>query len=333
MNIFMWSDGGGGWRKTTREVKEYEDDLIFMKTKNYRKRKQSFILLKTKIVLSCSLPVVQIFNKQKRLNDNNTHWLGVGNVHQIIKLTTTDTGKWITLKKERKVNELKTTLRSSLQLHIRRGDASSERSTNHWAQSGEEYDDDYVDIVVVYVHDDFDDKMTQMWQWSPSGGVSARPIYHTASPGREDHLCRPSDCHHCRIPSRRGCDDQLFSSKRQDRFVLFQVKGKSAFNFFNAEDLPWTTMAMRHSKLSDMQSALGLVHIYNWHRSGLICYFQCKSCLSVFASSSGEGSTVYRLLTQTGQYICLQVQLGKTVILQISLGLSLFCYEEGKQSM
>ena len=41
MNIFMWSDGGGGWRKTTREVKEYEDDLIFMKTKNYRKRKQS----------------------------------------------------------------------------------------------------------------------------------------------------------------------------------------------------------------------------------------------------------------------------------------------------
>ena len=26
------------------------------------------------------------------------------------------------------------------------------------------------------------------------------------------------------------------------------MKGKSAFNFFNAEDLPWTTMAMRHSK-------------------------------------------------------------------------------------
>ena len=79
-----------------------------------------------------------------------------------------------------------------------------------------------------------------------------------------DYLCRPSDCHHCRIPSRRGCDDhdnQMSSSKRQDRFVLFQVKGKSAFNFFNAEDLPWTTMAMRHSKLYNMQSALGLVHI------------------------------------------------------------------------
>ena len=29
---------------------------------------------------------------------------------------------------------------------------------------------------------------------------------------------------------------------------VHQVKGKSAFNFFNAEDLPWTTMAMRHSK-------------------------------------------------------------------------------------
>ena len=29
---------------------------------------------------------------------------------------------------------------------------------------------------------------------------------------------------------------------------VYQVKGKSAFNFFNAEDLPWTTMAMRHSK-------------------------------------------------------------------------------------
>ena len=28
---------------------------------------------------------------------------------------------------------------------------------------------------------------------------------------------------------------------------VHQVKGKSAFNFFNAEDLPWTTMAMRHS--------------------------------------------------------------------------------------
>jgi len=53
-----------------------------------------------------------------------------------------------------------------------------------------------------------------------------------------------------------------------------EVKGKSAFNFFNAEDLPWTTMAMRH----------------------------------MFASSSGEGSTVYRLLTQTGQYICLQTK-------------------------
>ena len=27
-----------------------------------------------------------------------------------------------------------------------------------------------------------------------------------------------------------------------------EVNGKSAFNFFYAEDLPWTTMAMRHSK-------------------------------------------------------------------------------------
>ena len=105
--------------------------------------------------------------------------------------------------------------------------------------------------------------------------------------------------------------------------------------FFRWKENPLSTSSTRRTSLGpqwqwDIVSSptckvvLGLVHIYNWHRSGLICYFyqQCK--ISVFASSSGEGSTVYRLLTQTGQYICLQVQLGKTVILQISLGLSFF---------
>ena len=43
-------------------------------------------------------------------------------------------------------------------------------------------------------------------------------------------------------------------------YLPSEVTGHSAFNFFYAEDLPWTTMAMRH----------------------------------MFASSSGEGSTVYR---------------------------------------
>jgi len=55
-------------------------------------------------------------------------------------------------------------------------------------------------------------------------------------------------------------------------YLPSEVKGKSAFNFFFAEDLPWTTMAMRH----------------------------------MFASTNGEGSTVYRLFTQTGELICLQ---------------------------
>ena len=30
-------------------------------------------------------------------------------------------------------------------------------------------------------------------------------------------------------------------------YLPSEVKGKSAFNFFYAEDLPWTTMALRHS--------------------------------------------------------------------------------------
>jgi len=57
-------------------------------------------------------------------------------------------------------------------------------------------------------------------------------------------------------------------------YLPSDVKGKSAFNFFYAEDLPWTTMAMRH----------------------------------MFASSNGEGTTVYRLFTQTGELICLQTK-------------------------
>lgn len=57
-------------------------------------------------------------------------------------------------------------------------------------------------------------------------------------------------------------------------YLPSEVKGKSAFNFFCAEDLPWTTMAMRH----------------------------------MFASSNGEGTTVYRLTTQTGELICLQTK-------------------------
>ena len=91
-----------------------------------------------------------------------------------------------------------------------------------------------------------------------------------------------------------------------------QVKGKSAFNFFNAEDLPWTTMAMRHSKFA---AIVNHDHQYNNHDHD--CKLMdndenneivpIKNSLAVFASSSGEGSTVYRLLTQTGQYICLQV--------------------------
>ena len=37
-------------------------------------------------------------------------------------------------------------------------------------------------------------------------------------------------------------------------YLPSEVKGKSAFNFFYAEDLPWTTMALRHSKyqISDL---------------------------------------------------------------------------------
>jgi len=57
-------------------------------------------------------------------------------------------------------------------------------------------------------------------------------------------------------------------------YLPSEVRGKSAFNFFFAEDLPWTTMAMRH----------------------------------MFASSNGEGSTVYRLFTQTGELICLETR-------------------------
>ena len=32
-------------------------------------------------------------------------------------------------------------------------------------------------------------------------------------------------------------------------YIPSEVQGKSAFNFFYAEDLPWTTMALRHSTL------------------------------------------------------------------------------------
>jgi len=57
-------------------------------------------------------------------------------------------------------------------------------------------------------------------------------------------------------------------------YIPSEVCGKSAFNFFYAEDLPWTTMAMRN----------------------------------MFASSNGEGSTVYRLFAKTGELICLQTK-------------------------
>lgn len=57
-------------------------------------------------------------------------------------------------------------------------------------------------------------------------------------------------------------------------YIPSEVQGKSAFNFFYAEDLPWTTMALRH----------------------------------MFASSSGEGTTVYRLFSSTGELICLQTR-------------------------
>ena len=43
-----------------------------------------------------------------------------------------------------------------MQLHLRRGDASSKRSTHHWAQPGEVYDDNHVDVVVVVVVVDVD---------------------------------------------------------------------------------------------------------------------------------------------------------------------------------
>ena len=92
---------------------------------------------------------------------------------------------------------------------------------------------------------------------------------------------------------------------------VHQVKGKSAFNFFNAEDLPWTTMAMRHSKFVVARAAIITLAVAMIESN------------SVFASSKGEGSTVYRLLTQTGQYICLQV-----VFL---FGLPLLHFEERKQ--
>ena len=63
-------------------------------------------------------------------------------------------------------------------------------------------------------------------------------------------------------------------------YLPSEVKGKSAFNFFFAEDLPWTTMAMRHSKFFNaFQFFIPLCHI---------------SVLLVFASSNGEGTTVYR---------------------------------------
>lgn len=57
-------------------------------------------------------------------------------------------------------------------------------------------------------------------------------------------------------------------------YLPSEVNGKSAFNFFYAEDLPWTTMALRH----------------------------------MFASANGEGTTVYRLFTNTGELICLQTK-------------------------
>ena len=63
-------------------------------------------------------------------------------------------------------------------------------------------------------------------------------------------------------------------------YIPSEVQGKSAFNFFYAEDLPWTTMALRHSNNNLFDKHIGKLQ-------------PCYIC-SVFASSSGEGTTVYR---------------------------------------
>ena len=77
-------------------------------------------------------------------------------------------------------------------------------------------------------------------------------------------------------------------------YLPSEVTGHSAFNFFYAEDLPWTTMAMRHSEwLWRNKEYYYNIDIFN---------------VTVFASSSGEGSTVYRLFTNSGELICLQTK-------------------------
>ena len=40
-------------------------------------------------------------------------------------------------------------------------------------------------------------------------------------------------------------------------YIPSEVQGKSAFNFFYAEDLPWTTMALRHSMASVYDKSIG----------------------------------------------------------------------------
>ncbi|XP_059080647.1 circadian locomoter output cycles protein kaput-like [Tigriopus californicus] len=57
-------------------------------------------------------------------------------------------------------------------------------------------------------------------------------------------------------------------------YLPSEVAGKSAFNYILGEDLPWTTMAQRH----------------------------------MFANTSGEGFTTYRLLCRDGNYITLQTR-------------------------
>ena len=46
-------------------------------------------------------------------------------------------------------------------------------------------------------------------------------------------------------------------------YMPSEVNGKSAFNFFYAEDLPWTTMAMRNSTKSGYQTVITIPTLTN----------------------------------------------------------------------
>ena len=61
------------------------------------------------------------------------------------------------------------------------------------------------------------------WQWWClfPGGVRTGPVHNAPPTRRQDHLCRPSNCHHSWISSRRGANIQYDDTGDESNHLSF----------------------------------------------------------------------------------------------------------------